>query len=203
VATESYHNDTDPVPHRVRHVRASSAARAWDQRPYLGASIAESIGVEVRTMAGLMKRQSREVEPLDVFTRFDRMFDEWMRLAARQPLFGRGWLPEDTIRVDEYRANGTLVIRAELPGIDPDRDVELTVAEGMLRIEAQRREEENTEEKNYVRHELRYGSFTRELPLPEGVSEADVTASYQDGVLEIRIPTPEPVSVKRIPIAKS
>ncbi len=153
-------------------------------------------------MAGLLKRDAK---PIDVFDRFDRMFDEWTKsLPFRRPMFfGGEAMTEDMIRVDEYRENGNLVIRAELPGIDPDKDVELSVSDTMLHIEAEHREEEKTEEKGYLRQELRYGSFTRTLPLPEGVSESDVTASYKDGILEIRIPAPVPEPAKRIAITKS
>lgn len=108
-------------------------------------------------------------------------------------------MPEDLIKVDEYRENGTLVVRAELPGIDPDNDVELTVADGMLHIEAERRDEEKTEEIG----ELHYGSFSRSLPLPEGVTEADVTASYKDGILEIRVPARQPEPGKKIAVTKA
>jgi HSP20 family protein len=153
-------------------------------------------------MAGLVKRESKAG---DVFDRFDRMFDEWMNgLAFRRPmLFGREWATEDIIRVDEYRENGDLVIRAEIPGIDPDKDVELTVSDSMLRIAAERREEDKVEEKGYLRRELRCGSFSRTLPLPEGVTESDVTASYKDGILEIHIPSPAPEPAKKIAITKS
>jgi HSP20 family protein len=75
----------------------------------------------------------------------------------------------------------------------------------VLHIGAERREEEKTEERNYVRRELRYGSFHRDLPLPKGVTQADVKASYKDGILEVRVPVPAeelaPASVK-IPIDK-
>jgi HSP20 family protein len=97
----------------------------------------------------------------------------------------------DLIRVEEFREDGTLVIRADLPGIDPDKDVELTVSDGMLHIGAERREEEKREEKGYLRHEVRYGSLSRSLPLPEGVTEDDITATYEAGVLEIRVPEPK------------
>ncbi|HEX4981020.1 MAG TPA: Hsp20/alpha crystallin family protein [Ilumatobacteraceae bacterium] len=157
-------------------------------------------------MTGLLKREPKHPERVEVFDWFDRMFDDWTRMMPfrRPAFFGRDLTAEEMIRVDEFRENGTLVMRAELPGIDPDKDVELTVSDGMLRIEAERREEEKTEEKNYVRQELRYGSFTRVLPLPEGVSESDVKAHYENGILEIRIPTPkvEPTAVK-IPIEKT
>lgn len=134
---------------------------------------------------------STETKPLERFERFDRL-DEWMRTRPLARLFGRDDLDAAMIRVDEFRENGNLVIRAELPGIDPDKDVELTVMDGMIHIEAHRREEERKEGKGYMRRELRYGSFMRTLPLPEGTPESDVTASYRDGILEIKVPTPAP-----------
>jgi HSP20 family protein len=85
----------------------------------------------------------------------------------------------------------------------PDKDVELTVTNGMLHIAAERREEEKTEDKGYVHCELRYGSFTRSLPLPEGVTRADVSASYKDGILEICVPVPQPELARKIPVTKS
>ena len=154
-------------------------------------------------MAGLMRREPRG-EAADVFSRFDRMFDEWTRLTPfRAMAFPRWRDVEELIRVEEFREDGTLVIRADLPGIDPEKDVELTVAHGMLHIEAERRKEEKREEKGYVRQEVRYGSVSRSLPLPEGVTEADITATYKDGVLEIRIPEPKHEPAKKIAISKS
>ena len=128
------------------------------------------------------------------FGRLDPLFDEWMRsLPMRRPL-GMVWDPqaEEVISVDEYRDGQTQGIRAELPGIDPDKDVELTVSDGMLRINAERRIEKDTEDKGCTRHELRYGRFTRMLPLPEGATASDIAAAYKDGILEIRVPVPEP-----------
>jgi HSP20 family protein len=92
-----------------------------------------------------------------------------------------------------------------MAGMDPGKDVEVTVSDGMLRIAAERREEEKTEEKDYYRRELRYGSFSRDLPLPDGTTESDIQASYKDGILEIRVPVakeaaPEPA--KKIPVTK-
>ena len=154
-------------------------------------------------MPGLSKREPRE-EATDIFSRFDRMFEEWARMMPFRPVpFPRWWEAGDLIRVEGYREDGTLVIHADLPGIDPEKDVELTVSHGMLHIEAERREEEKAEDKGYVRRELRYGSLSRSLPLPEGVTEADITATYKAGVLEIRVPQPKRESVKKIAISKS
>ena len=148
-------------------------------------------------MSGLTRREPHG-EAADVFSRFDRMFEEWARMMPFRPmLFPRWREAEELIRVEELREDGTLVIRADLPGIDPDKDVELTVSDGMLHIEAERREEEKREEKGYLRHELRYGSLSRSLPLPEGVTEADITATYKAGVLETHIPEPKREPVKK------
>jgi HSP20 family protein len=150
-------------------------------------------------MTALTKREPT----LERFGMFDWLFDDWMKvLPLHRPVFGRWWT-EDMIHVDEFRENGTLVIRAELPGIDPKKDVELTVADGMLTIEAERHEDKQVEEKGYLRRELRHGSFTRTLPLPTKVTEADIKANYKDGILEIRVPAPQAVPAVKIPIGKS
>lgn len=125
--------------------------------------------------------------------RMDRAFEDWMRaLPMRRPFAVEWeWPGEELIRVDEYRDGDVVVIRAELPGIDPEKDVELTVTDGLLRIKAERRFEERTQDKGFTRHELSYGTFSRMLPLPEGVSETAITASYRHGVLEVRVPLPD------------
>jgi HSP20 family protein len=139
---------------------------------------------------------------LDVF---DRFFGHWPEMI-RRPIMVWPEAMEDMLRVEEYRENGDLVIRAEMPGIDPDKDVELTVTDGMLHIGAERREEKKAEDKDYYRHELRYGSFSRDLPLPEGCKESDVKAAYKDGILEIRVPVPKAETkkpaAKKIPVTK-
>lgn len=158
-------------------------------------------------MPGLLKRESKHLEPVDLFSRFDRMFDQWVRafpFPRPLSLAGMEWMPEDLIRVDEFREDGVLVVRAEMPGIDPDEDVELSVSDHVLHIAAERREEEKTEEKGYMRREIRAGSFGRTLALPPGVTESDITATYKDGILEIRIPVPEPPpEATKIPVTKS
>jgi len=150
------------------------------------------------------------VEPRDrraaesPWNRLDRLFDEWMRVQPMRRLLGAEAPGEEIIRVDEYRDDDTQVIRAELPGIDPDDDVDISVSGGMLRINAQRRVEEESEEKGYTRREMRYGSFTRTLPLAEGATEDDIRAGYEDGVLEIRVPVAQPKArgePRKIPVS--
>ena len=111
---------------------------------------------------------------------------------------------EDYLRVEEFTDDGTLVVRAEMPGIDPDKDVEISVADHMLTIRAERHEESTGEEKGHYHSEFRYGEFSRTVPLPAGASEEDVKASYNDGILEVRVPCSEPApQAKKIPIAKT
>ncbi|MGW3042866.1 Hsp20/alpha crystallin family protein [Kitasatospora sp. NPDC001159] len=91
---------------------------------------------------------------------------------------------EHVIRVEESEEDGAFVIKAELPGIDPDKDVEITVEGGVLTVHAERREER----KEKHRSEFRYGSFTRSIRLPEGCEEGDITAGYDKGVLTVKAP---------------
>jgi HSP20 family protein len=114
---------------------------------------------------------------------------------------------DERIKVEEEIREGVLVIRAELPGIDPDKDAEITVREGMLVITATRSREEREEAEGRFRSEFHYGSFTRTLALPEGVSTDDVTAAYADGILEVRVPLPAPPgeggAAVKVPISRS
>ena len=95
------------------------------------------------------------------------------------------------IRVEEVVDGSTLLVRAELPGIDPETDVDVTVSNGVLEIKAERKEKQEHKDKNTYRSEFRYGSFFRRVPLPEGARQEDVTANYKDGVLEVRMPVQE------------
>lgn len=120
---------------------------------------------------------------------------EFPALPIMRPFIG-GQL----VRVEDFVDQGQYVVRAELPGIDPEKDVDITVENGILTITAERREEK----KESGRSEFRYGSFSRSVRLPAGADEEDVTASYRDGILEVRTPLkeakkPEP---KRIAISK-
>ena len=110
----------------------------------------------------------------------------------------------DWLRVEEFQDGDTLVVRAELPGIDPDKDVEVTVTNGVLRISAHREEKSEQKDKGNYRSEFRYGSFVRDIALPPGAAEPKVSASYADGVLEVRVPTPpEPKSeTTKIPVSR-
>jgi HSP20 family protein len=87
-------------------------------------------------------------------------------------------------RVEEAVQDDRYVIRAELPGLDPDEDIEVTVDGGTLTIHAERRQEDSGPE----RSEFRYGSLTRTVRLPDKVDAKDVTARYGKGILEVSVP---------------
>lgn len=94
---------------------------------------------------------------------------------------------EHMIRVEESTEDGAYVVRAELPGLDPAQDVEITVQEGVLTVHAERSEEERTKHHS----EFRYGSFTRAVQLPAGAREEDITAAYDKGILTVTVPVAE------------
>ena len=96
-----------------------------------------------------------------------------------------------SIRVEEFVDGNTLVVRAELPGSDPEKDVSVEVDNGMLHIRAHREEKEEERKEGQYRSEFHYGSFERTLALPEDVKEEDIKASFKDGVLEVRATLPE------------
>ena len=99
-----------------------------------------------------------------------------------------------------------MIVRAELPGIDPDKDVQVEVVDGELMISAQRTETHKTSGHHVHRSEFRYGSFTGSISLPPGVDESKVEATYKDGVLEVRLQVPQQatdMTSRRIQIKRS
>lgn len=119
--------------------------------------------------------------------------------------FERGWPGgEGRLRVEEEVQDDKLVIRAEIPGIDPEKDVEITVADGALHLKAERRKETREEAEGRVRTEFRYGSYSRTVALPKGTDEKDVSATYRDGILEVTVPYKAAAQEKRkIAISRS
>lgn len=87
------------------------------------------------------------------------------------------------IKIEEFMKDNELTIRAELPGVDPEKDIEVTVGEGNLTIKGERREEH----KGAERSDFHYGSFIRSIALPIGTDEKSVHATYKDGILEVKV----------------
>lgn len=138
----------------------------------------------------------RPLWPDDRFDRIIRdMFTGGLRPAERWPM-----------QVEEYVEDGHCVIRLEIPGIDPDKDVDVEVGGGAVHVTARREERTKEDRPDAYRSEFRYGSFERYIPLPDGATESDVTATYRDGILEVRLPVApaaEKPTTTRVEVAHS
>lgn len=91
------------------------------------------------------------------------------------------------IPVESYVEDGRYVVRADLPGVDPEKDIDVKVDGDVLTIHGERREEQH----DAGHSEVRYGSFTRSVRLPGGASTSDATARYDAGVLVVSVPLTE------------
>lgn len=152
------------------------------------------------------ERRLRFADPFDVF---DDLQQEVARIWGQRPLLPRflsrpmtalseaaPWAP----RVDVLAKDGELVIRAELPGVDK-KDIKLSVVDGDLVIEGERKSEKEVREQDYYRMERMSGSFYRRLALPDGAKLEQIDANYRDGVLEISLPKAAPaVTARQIPV---
>ena len=119
----------------------------------------------------------------------ERQMDELFGALAG-PLWSRAvpagagrWMPA----CDVFSRDGDLVVRLDLPGIDPEKDVQVMLQDGVLCITGERRETDGGEG-GYYRREWHYGAFERGFALPEGATGEGITASYRDGMLEIVVP---------------
>jgi HSP20 family protein len=121
---------------------------------------------------------------------FDRLFDEpfwrafgWPRAFAAHR--DSGWFPG----IDVFEKDNRLITKIDLPGMKKE-DVKVEVTDGHLAISGERKSETEEKKENMYRCEREYGSFYREVPLPEGVKLEHVKASFSDGVLEVSVPIP-------------
>ena len=98
--------------------------------------------------------------------------------------------PGNLIRLEDETHDGHYLLRAELPGIDPAKDVDITVCNGELTIKAERQEKKETN----GRSEFSYGSFTRSVTLPAGADAENIKATYDKGILTVDVTLPEPAA---------
>jgi HSP20 family protein len=103
------------------------------------------------------------------------------------PFWGSAISEGQVMRLEDETKDGRYIIRAELPGIDPAKDVDITVADGMLTIKAERSEKTGSQ----ARSEFSYGSLTRSVALPPGADADDITASYDKGILTVSVGIPQ------------
>jgi len=138
-------------------------------------------------------RAMRELDP--VRRRMENLFERFFEPEEGGFWGGDAWAPA----VESHVENGNLVVKADLPGIDP-KEVSISVLGNNLKIEGERKQEKKEEEKNYFYQEVAYGKFSRTVPLPQGVDANQVHAHYKDGVLEITMPAPKELAAKKIQI---
>jgi len=150
--------------------------------------------------SGIARREQvlpvRPSSPFSFMRRFseemDRLFgdfgiehglaSEFGRLAD---LEGSLWSPQ----VEAFEREGKLIVRADLPGLTKD-DINVDITDDAIKIRGERRQEKEENEAGYYRSERSYGSFYREIPLPNGVNREEANATFRDGVLEITMPAP-------------
>jgi HSP20 family protein len=108
--------------------------------------------------------------------------------------------------MDVFEREDDLVVKLEIPGIDPEKDVTIVVQDGALIITGDRRQEKEVDEEAYHRMEVSYGAFERSILIPEGVDEGRISATYVDGVLEVVLPNgaakemTDPIEARTIPV---
>ena len=140
-------------------------------------------------MPGTLTRWDPFAELGELRAQFDRMLEEWP--VGRE----RAWTPA----IDVVRDDGHLVVRADLPGIKPE-EVKIEVEDDILTISGEHEERTEEKDKDYVRRERRYGSFSRSMALPGGVDAKKIKASTRNGVVEVSIPLPKEASKEPVRI---
>ena len=141
-----------------------------------------------------MARELQPWSPLREMERFRRDFEDLFEQFFT-PWRARVSPPS----VESFIEGENLVVRADLPGIDP-KNVEVTVTGNILTLKGSREQKREEKGRHFIHQELSYGSFERSLTLPEGVKADAIKAAYKDGVLELTMPAPKGLSARKVPI---
>ena len=127
---------------------------------------------------------------------YDRLFREaFSPFTGDSEMSTRTWAPP----VDIYETGDNIVLKAELPGVDP-KDVEIRVEDSTLFLKGERKFEKEVKEENYHRVERSYGSFARSFSLPNSIAADKVVAEYKNGMLTLTMPKREEAKPKTIRI---
>jgi HSP20 family protein len=141
-------------------------------------------------MATALTRRRPFEDFAGLHTRLDRLFEDLVADGKRGE-----WAPA----VDVIRDKGKLIVRADMPGVKPE-DIDIKVEDDILTVSGEHQEIKEEKEEKFVRRERRYGSFTRSIALPTGVDTEKITATVNDGVLEVTVPLPEETTKKAVEI---
>ncbi|MBI4949804.1 MAG: Hsp20/alpha crystallin family protein [Deltaproteobacteria bacterium] len=132
----------------------------------------------------VLRRRDPFKDLLFLQERMSRIFDEaLLKYKGCSGMAGGMWYPP----VDIYETEESVVLKAELPGVDRN-NVSIEVNENTLTLKGERRLEKNLSEENYHRMERLYGTFQRVFSLPYSVDKNNITANFRDGVLKIAVP---------------
>jgi HSP20 family protein len=114
----------------------------------------------------------------------------------------RGWLAPlraADLAMDLYETNDEVVVKAALPGVKPE-EVDITITGNTLTIRGESKQENEVKEENYIRRERRYGSFSRSVTLPGGLKSDKAEATFENGVLTLKVPKSEEIKPKSIKV---
>ncbi|HLH77856.1 MAG TPA: Hsp20/alpha crystallin family protein [Candidatus Binataceae bacterium] len=145
-----------------------------------------------------MARAIQGWSPFRELDRFRRDFDD-----VFNRFFGSAGAPAAEFigapAIESFVENDKMVIRADLPGIDP-KDVEVSVTGNTLTLRGSRESRQEDKERDFLHREISYGSFERSLTLPNGIKTEDIKANYHNGVLELTVPMPKELTSRKVPI---
>jgi HSP20 family protein len=144
----------------------------------------------------LIRRRSPFGELMSLRNTVDRLFDEDI---FRPWSWGTVW-SGPSLPLDVTTDADSLTVEASLPGIRPE-DVDITVEDGTLTISGRTAEEKKAEEGSYLIQEIRRGTFSRSVALPEGLEPDKAEATFEHGVLRLRIPKAEQAKPRQIKIS--
>ena len=145
----------------------------------------------------ISRRPSPFGELLSLRQAMDRLFED--SFVRPRGAWGAGAGEASPLALDVSTSNDALVIEAALPGVRPD-DVDITVEDGTLTIRGQSRTERQDSESGYLVQEIRRGEFSRSVSLPTGLEPDRAEATFEDGILTLRIPRAEQVKPRQIRI---
>lgn len=138
-------------------------------------------------------------EPLRELASLQGEMGRWMNGLFDTPgRVAQNWAPA----LDVWETASDVVYSFDLPGISESK-IAIEVTDGTLTVSADREKVEEVAEDRYYRFERRFGTFSRAVGLPQGVEEDKISASYRDGVLEVRVPKPEEQKPRRIELSNT
>ena len=137
-------------------------------------------------------------EPFRELASLQTEMGRWMNGLLEGNGRTQNWAPA----LDVWETESDVVYAFDLPGI-PESDIAIEVKDDTLTVSAERDRTEESSENGFYRFERRYGTFARAVGLPQGVDQEQITARYENGVLEIRVPKPEQAQPRKIELSKT